>query len=71
SDRKFKEILSKSIHDGHKIYEWLDTDEKLKLTRQLAHSVKLIYYLKLQQQLWQDYYDLGIKDGVWAPRISK
>ncbi|CAF5211328.1 unnamed protein product, partial [Rotaria magnacalcarata] len=39
SDRKFKEILSKSIHDGHKIYEWLDTDEKLKLTRQLAHSV--------------------------------
>ncbi|CAM4796358.1 unnamed protein product [Rotaria magnacalcarata] len=71
SDRKFKEILSKSIHDGHKIYEWLDTDEKLKLTRQLAHSVNLIYYLKLQQQLWQDYYDLGIKDGVWAPRISK
>ncbi|CAF1636157.1 unnamed protein product [Rotaria sp. Silwood1] len=28
-------------------------------------------YLTLQQQLWQDYFDIGMNDGVWAPRVSK
>ncbi|CAF1253689.1 unnamed protein product [Rotaria sp. Silwood1] len=28
-------------------------------------------YLTLQQQLWQDYLDIGMNDGVWAPRVSK
>ncbi|CAF5020060.1 unnamed protein product, partial [Rotaria sp. Silwood1] len=38
--------------------EWLDNDEKLKSTRALAQLFNLTYYLKLQQQLWQDYFDL-------------
>ncbi|CAF2947527.1 unnamed protein product [Rotaria sp. Silwood2] len=71
SNRKFKEMLSKAVHDGHKIYEWLDNDEKLKFTRELAHIFNLMDYLKLQQQLWQDYFDIGMNDGVWAPRVSK
>ncbi|CAF3894936.1 unnamed protein product, partial [Rotaria sp. Silwood1] len=71
SERKFKEMLSKAVPDGHKIYEWLDNGEKLKSTRALAHLFYLTCYLKLQQQLWQDYFDLGMNDGVWAPRVSK
>ncbi|CAF1183676.1 unnamed protein product [Rotaria sp. Silwood1] len=71
STRKFKEMLSKVVHDGHQIYEWLDNDQKLKSTRELAHIFNLMNYLTLQQQLWQDYFDIGMIDGVWAPRVSK
>ncbi|CAF4991060.1 unnamed protein product, partial [Rotaria sp. Silwood1] len=71
SNRKFKEMLSKVVHDGHQIYEWLDSDQKLKSTRELAHIFNLMNYLTLQQQLWQDYFDIGMNDGVWAPRVSK
>ncbi|CAF1302062.1 unnamed protein product [Rotaria sordida] len=71
SDRKFKDILSKAVPDGHKIYEWLDSAEKLKSTRQLAHTFNMMYYFKLQQELWKDYFDLGMTEGIWAPRILK
>ncbi|CAF2741052.1 unnamed protein product [Rotaria sp. Silwood2] len=69
--RKLKEMLSIAVPDGHKLYQWLDNAEKIKSTRKLAHTVNFIYYLKLQQQLWQDYFDLGMSTGMWAPRVSK
>ncbi|CAF1515803.1 unnamed protein product [Rotaria sordida] len=71
SDRKFKDILSKAVPDGHKIYEWLDSAEKLKSTRQLTHTFNMMYYFKLQQELWKDYFDLSMTEGIWAPRVLK
>ena len=49
--------------------QWLDTLEKLQSVRQLTYVVNTLYYLKLQQQLWQEYYSVGLKDEVWTSRI--
>jgi DNA-binding transcriptional regulator YhcF (GntR family) len=48
-DRIFKQMLSRAVEDGEKIVQWIDTDEKLKSIRQLAHLVNLSRYLQLQQ----------------------
>ncbi|CAF1587109.1 unnamed protein product, partial [Rotaria sordida] len=60
-----------AVPDGHKIYEWLDNAEKLKSTRQLAHTINMMYYFKLKQELWKDYFDLSMTEGIWAPRVLK
>jgi hypothetical protein len=30
-----------------------------------------LQYMDLQRHLWQDYYNIGIKEGIWAPQLSK
>jgi hypothetical protein len=30
-----------------------------------------LHYIYLQRHLWQAYYNLGMEEGVWAPRLSK
>ena len=71
SDRIFKQMLSRAVNDGEQIVQWLDTNEKLKSTRQLAQVVNMLCYLQLQQHLWQEYYNIGMTEGVWIARISK
>ena len=70
-DRVFKKMLSSAVEGGDTIAQWLDTDEKLKSTRELVHLVNLSRYLQLQQRMWQAYFELGNREGVWAPRKSK
>ncbi|CAF1440631.1 unnamed protein product [Rotaria sordida] len=31
----------------------------------------MMYYFKLQQELWKDYFDLTMTEGIWAPRVLK
>ena len=71
SDRQFKLMLSKVVADGHQIMQWLDTDDKMKSVRRLTNSVNALCYYKLQQQLWNDYYRIGLESNTWAPRIMK
>ena len=70
-DRVFKQMLSRAFDDGGTLAQWLDTDDKLKSTRRLAHLLHLSRYLQLQQRMWQAYFELGQREGVWAPRKSK
>ena len=56
---------------GDTLAQWLDTDDKLESTRRLAHLLHLSRYLQLQQRMWQAYFELGQREGVWAPRKSK
>ena len=70
-DRVFKQMLSRAFDDGDTLAQWLDTDDKLKSARQLAHLLHLRRYLQLQQSMRQAYFELGQQEGVWAPRKSK
>ena len=72
SDHIFKQMLSNTIKDGDKLIECLDTQEKLHFIRQMTEVTNHLHYLDLQQHLWQDYYNIGVKEGnVWAPKLSK
>ena len=64
-------MLSRAVEGGEKIVQWIDTAEKFKPIRQLAHLVNLSRYLQLQQRMWHEYFELGKREGVWAPRKSK
>lgn len=70
-DRVFKQMLSRAVEGGDQLAQWLDTAERLTSTRRLAHAIHLRHYLHLQQRMWQAYFDLGHREGVWAPRKSK
>jgi len=37
----------------------------------MTETTNNLYYFDLQRQLWQDYFDLGIKENKWALRVSK
>ena len=50
---------------------WLDTAEKLRAARQLANTVNTLKYLKLQQQLWQEYDHVAIMEETCPSRITK
>jgi len=66
SDRIFKQMLSNSVpENGHQIFECLDTKEKLQLVRKLTEATNDYYHQDLQRQLWQEYYELGLKEGTW------
>ena len=56
SDKAFKNMLVGAVPDGCQIVQWLNTDEKLWSLRQLTNTANTLNYVKLQQQLWQDYY---------------
>ncbi|CAF4270508.1 unnamed protein product, partial [Rotaria sordida] len=71
SDKIFTRMLSNSIEDGNKIVQCLNTNEKLQFVRQMAEKTNNLYYFDLQRPLWQDYFDLGMKENKWAPRVSK
>ncbi|CAF5026604.1 unnamed protein product, partial [Rotaria sp. Silwood1] len=71
SDQGFKQMLSNGIDNGDEIIQCLNTDEKLQCVRQMTEKTNTIYYLDLQRQLWRDYYDHGMRENQWAPRVSK
>ena len=45
-------MLVRTTPDGYQTTLWLDTTEKLRAARHLVNTLK---YMKLQQQLWQEY----------------
>ena len=71
SDKVFKEMLSTAIKDGDKVVQSLDTNEKLQFVRQITEVKNNLQYINLQRQLWQDYYNVSMKEGgEWAPKLS-
>ena len=70
-DRAFKHMLAAAAPDGCQMMSWLDTAEKLRAARQLANTVNTLKYLKLQQQLWQEYDHVAIMEETCPSRITK
>ena len=71
SDQAFKHMLAKATPDGCQMMPWLDTAEKVRSARQLANAVNTLKYVKLQQQLWQEYYDVAMMEETYSSRITK
>ncbi|CAM4767668.1 unnamed protein product [Rotaria magnacalcarata] len=71
SDKIFKRVLSNTIDQDNNMVKNLDTKEKLELVRQVTEATNNLYYFDLQRQLWQEYYDIGMKENVWGQKISK
>ena len=72
SDKMFKQMLSNEIEKGNTtIHQCLDTKEKIQFVCQMAEAMNNLYYFDLQRQLWQAYFDIGMKQGVWTSRVSK
>ncbi|CAF3076450.1 unnamed protein product [Rotaria sp. Silwood2] len=69
-DRTLKQTLS-TIENANLIIPWLDTQEKLKSFRELAHVVNMLHYFNLQRDLWQAYYSVDMKGDGWATHISR
>ena len=71
SEKALKQMLARAAPDGCLIVQWLDTDEKLRTVRQLTHTTNTLNYVKLQQQLWQDYYQVETTKELCTSRITK
>ncbi|CAF1050707.1 unnamed protein product [Rotaria magnacalcarata] len=56
SDKIFKQVLSNTI----------DQDNNM-----VKNPTNNLYYFDLQRQLWQEYYDIGMKESVWGQKLSK
>lgn len=69
-DHLFVQQLSKTINDSDDIIRWLNTKEKIDFIRQMTVIVNDMYYFDLQRQLWQEHYDLGLKEGWWGMELS-
>ena len=69
--KMFKQMLSNEIEQGDTTIQYLDTEEKIQFVREMAEAMNNLYYFDLQCQLWQAYYDIGMKEGVWTSRVSK
>jgi hypothetical protein len=66
SDQIFKQLLSNAMEGADQLVQCLDTDEKLQVVRQLTEVTNNLHYFDLQQHLWQAYYNIGIKENLWA-----
>ena len=71
SDRIFKKLLSNATAEGDEIIPCLNTNEKLQFIRQMTEVANDFQYFSLQRELWQEYYNRGLKEGVWTIRVSK
>ena len=72
SDRIFKQMLSNSIDNGHKLVQCLDNKEKLQFIRQMTEITHDLYFKNLQRQLWQEYYNRSLEDADnWESKVTK
>ena len=71
----FKEMLStETMTDKnhiHSLVEALNNEETWTFIRQWTQLINQWNYLKLQEEQWAYYYQLGIRDGIWTGRVSK
>ena len=70
-DSIFIRMLSEAIDHGKQIISWLDTKEKIDFIRRMAKATNDIRYFDLQRQLWQDHYDLSLKEGLWDMEYAR
>ena len=70
-DHIFVRMLSKTIEQGERIIQWLDTKEKIDFIRQIAQVTNNVHYFDLQRQHWQDHYDLGLREGWWGMELAR
>ncbi|CAF4289343.1 unnamed protein product [Adineta steineri] len=71
SDHIFKKMLSTPIKGAENMFQLFDTPEKLQYARVYAQLLNDLFYLRLKQDFWNDYYNILVTTGVWSMKLSK
>ncbi|CAF1495644.1 unnamed protein product, partial [Adineta steineri] len=71
SDHIFKKMLSTAFEGADYICPLFDTREKLQYARVYAQLLNDLFYLRLKQDFWNDYYNILVTTGVWSMKLSK
>lgn len=66
SDETLKELLVSELQNGDNIIEHLDTSEKLQFVREMTDATNTLYYIDVQRQLWQTYYDVSTHETTFT-----
>ena len=70
-DHVFKTLLSTSLANVENMVEMLDTPEKLQYTRDYAQLVNDLFYLRLKQDFWENYFKIATTTGIWSLQMTK
>ncbi|CAF1358744.1 unnamed protein product [Adineta steineri] len=71
SDHIFKKMLSTALEGTEDIIQLLNTHEKLQYTHEYAQLVNDLFYLRLKQDFWKDYYKILVTTRLWSMQMSK
>ncbi|CAF1403704.1 unnamed protein product [Adineta steineri] len=71
SDHTFKKMLSTTLQGADNVFQLVDTLEKLQYAREYARLLNDLFYLRLKQDFWKDYYDILVTTAVWSMKLSK
>ncbi len=70
-DTVFKKMLTTSLEGMESIVQTLDTKEKIQHIRIYTQLVNNIFYLKLKQEFFKDYYQIVMSEGIWSLQMPK
>ncbi|CAF4063443.1 unnamed protein product [Adineta steineri] len=71
SDHVFKKMLSTTLEGAENVFQLVDTPEKLQYARVYAQLANDLFYLRLKQDFWEDYYKILVTTRIWPMKISK
>ena len=71
SNCRLRQVLVDSIPNGDQIALCLNSDEKIQFIRQMTEVTNQLQYLDLQRLLWEEYFNIGMKEGQWKAYVSK
>lgn len=69
-DQVFKQMLSKSLTGADDLIQSLDTSEKMQYVRTYAHLLNNIFYWKLEQNYWENYYNVCTTEFIWSSPLT-
>ncbi|CAF3918662.1 unnamed protein product [Adineta steineri] len=62
-DHIFKKMLSTALEGAEDTFQLFDTPEKLQYARVYAQLLNDLFYLRLKQDFWNDYYNILVTTG--------
>jgi hypothetical protein len=71
-DHVFKKLLSTTLEGTEEsMIALLDTAEKLQYARSYAQLINDLFYLRLKEDFWKNYYEVMTNSGIWSMNMSK
>ncbi|CAF1154105.1 unnamed protein product [Rotaria magnacalcarata] len=71
TDQKLKKMLKAAFVDGKDILTWCQSKENLHYLREHTRLVDRVHYLKLEEDLWENYTIYGETYHCWVSPLSK
>lgn len=71
TDKIFKQMLKSAFANNQNILQWCKSKENLQYLREHTRLLDRVYYLKLEQDLWENYIHYGDTYGCWTCPLSK